>query len=54
MAGRRVDEPVFFTGGVALVSGMVEALQAVLQCPVRAVKTPLLTGALGAAILAAG
>jgi predicted CoA-substrate-specific enzyme activase len=52
MAGRRVDEPVFFTGGVALVPGMAEALQAVLQCPVLTVQTPLLTGALGAAILA--
>ncbi|MCL5096765.1 MAG: acyl-CoA dehydratase activase [Candidatus Omnitrophica bacterium] len=52
MMGRIVEPPVFFTGGVALVSGMSAVLQSSLGCPVRAVDQPLLTGALGAAILA--
>jgi len=29
MAGRNVEEPVLFTGGVALVSGMPAALEGV-------------------------
>jgi (R)-2-hydroxyacyl-CoA dehydratese activating ATPase len=53
MAGGRVDEPVYFTGGVALVPGMREALEGVLQKPVTIVPRPQITGALGAAILAA-
>ena len=53
MAGRSLEEPVFFTGGVALIPSMIEALQSALVLPVRVVPTPLMTGALGAAILAA-
>jgi activator of 2-hydroxyglutaryl-CoA dehydratase len=52
MAGRHLDEPVYFTGGVALIPGMAKALEAVLNRPIITVSTPLLTGALGAAILA--
>jgi (R)-2-hydroxyacyl-CoA dehydratese activating ATPase len=52
LAGRAVSPPVCFTGGVALQSGMVRALQETLSCPVRAVPQPQYTGALGAAILA--
>jgi (R)-2-hydroxyacyl-CoA dehydratese activating ATPase len=53
MAGRSVDEPVVFTGGVALVSGMTEAVASVLNRPVRIVPDPQFTGAIGAALLAA-
>jgi sugar (pentulose or hexulose) kinase len=53
MAGRKADEPVVFTGGVALVSGMVDAVAAVLGRPVRVVPEPQFTGAIGAALLAA-
>jgi predicted CoA-substrate-specific enzyme activase len=53
MAGRRVAEPVVFTGGVALVPGMAEALSAVLGRPVSVAPRPQYTGALGAALLAA-
>jgi predicted CoA-substrate-specific enzyme activase len=53
MAGGRLDDPVYFTGGVALVPGMREALEAVLQKRVAVVPRPQITGALGAAILAA-
>ena len=53
MAGRRLEEPVLFTGGVALVSGMDQALEAALGHPVAVVAEPLFTGALGAALLAA-
>ena len=53
MAGRNVEEPVLFTGGVALVSGMPAALEAVFKKPVRVAANPQFTGALGAALLAA-
>lgn len=53
MAGRSPEEPVVFTGGVALVSGMARALAAALGCPVHVAPVPQLTGALGAAILGA-
>jgi predicted CoA-substrate-specific enzyme activase len=52
LAGRSVTPPVCFTGGVALQSGMVRALEAALGCPVRPSPLPQYTGALGAAILA--
>jgi len=54
MAGRSIDEPVVFTGGVALVSGMRDAVAAVLDRPVHVVPEPQFTGAIGAALLAAG
>ena len=53
MAGSRVEEPVVFTGGVALVPGMAEALGGVLGTPVEVAPDPQTTGALGAAIIAA-
>jgi predicted CoA-substrate-specific enzyme activase len=52
MAGRNVDEPVVFTGGVALIPGMVEAMAKAVGRPVGVVPTPQLTGAIGAALLA--
>ena len=53
MSGRTIVEPIIFTGGVALVPGMPEALAAAFQHPVQVARHPQLTGALGAAILAA-
>jgi predicted CoA-substrate-specific enzyme activase len=53
MAGRSVTPPVVFTGGVALISGMAEALAAAVGRPVTTAPTPQMTGALGAALLAA-
>jgi len=53
MAGRRVDEPIVFTGGGALVSGMSQALERSLEHPVVTASDPQMTGALGAALLAA-
>ncbi len=53
MAGRKVTPPVVFTGGVALVSGMDRALAGVLGHSVKIAPDPQMTGALGAAILAA-
>ena len=41
-----------FTGGVAKNVGMVKAMQTVLGMPVLVPEEPLITGALGAAILA--
>ena len=53
MTGRNLLEPILFTGGVALVPGMDEALQAALGRPVLIAPQPQLTCALGAALLAA-
>ena len=53
MAGRSVTAPVVFTGGVAMVSGMAAALQAALGQTITVSPEPQMTGALGAAILAA-
>jgi activator of 2-hydroxyglutaryl-CoA dehydratase len=52
LAGRTVTPPVWFTGGVALQSGMVRALETALSCAVCVSPLPQYTGALGAAILA--
>ena len=52
LAGRMVTQPVCFTGGVALQSGMVRALETALSCAVCVPSLPQYTGALGAAILA--
>ena len=52
MAGRNAEPPVIFTGGVAMVSGMADAMQAALGQNVSICPDPQMTGALGAAILA--
>jgi predicted CoA-substrate-specific enzyme activase len=52
MAGRNVRAPIIFTGGVAMISGMNDALQAALGQTVTVSPDPQMTGALGAAILA--
>lgn len=54
MAARKAQGPVIFTGGVARVGGMDEALEFVLGQPVALAPDPQLTGALGAALCAAG
>lgn len=51
MAGRNIEPPVIFTGGVAMVSGMNDALQTALEQNVTVSPEPQMTGALGAAIL---
>jgi predicted CoA-substrate-specific enzyme activase len=51
--GRAVTAPVVFTGGVARVPGMAEALSEALGAPVETAPQPQFTGALGAALLAA-
>jgi predicted CoA-substrate-specific enzyme activase len=48
----KVEPPVVFTGGVAKNVGMVKAMQTVLGMPIFVPEEPLITGALGAAILA--
>jgi (R)-2-hydroxyacyl-CoA dehydratese activating ATPase len=53
LLGRALIKPVCFTGGVALLPGMVSALETALSCPVLVPPNPQFTGALGAAILAA-
>lgn len=53
MAGRMLREPVIFTGGVALVPGMRTALERTLQMTITPAPSPQMTGALGAALIAA-
>jgi (R)-2-hydroxyacyl-CoA dehydratese activating ATPase len=52
LTARSVAPPVYFTGGVALQSGMARALETALGCPVKISPLPQYTGALGAAVLA--
>lgn len=47
----RIEPDVIFTGGVAMNTGMVMALQKKLGCEVHVPERPLLSGALGAALL---
>lgn len=53
MGGRNLDPPIVFTGGVAMVPGMSAALADALGQPVEIAREPQMTGALGAALLAA-
>ncbi len=53
MAGQEPNAPVVFTGGVAMIPGMDTALAAALSRNVTICPDPQMTGALGAAILAA-
>ena len=53
MAGAAVRPPIAFTGGVANVPGMAKALENTLNHPVTVVPQPMMTGALGAALIAA-
>jgi activator of 2-hydroxyglutaryl-CoA dehydratase len=53
MAGQEPNAPVVFTGGVAMIPGMDTALAAALNRNVTICPDPQMTGALGAAILAA-
>jgi predicted CoA-substrate-specific enzyme activase len=52
MAGRNIDLPVIFTGGVAMVSGMESAMETALGKKITISPDPQMTGALGAAVLA--
>jgi predicted CoA-substrate-specific enzyme activase len=52
MAGRSIEAPVVFTGGVALIPGMASALESVVGHPLEVPPDPQMTGALGAALLA--
>jgi len=53
MAGRTLEAPICFTGGVALVPGMQKALAEILEREISVCPHPLYTGALGAALIAA-
>ena len=52
LAGRMPEGALIFTGGVARVSGMKEALERSLGRPVAVASDPCMTGAIGAALLA--
>lgn len=52
MAGRNLNPPIVFTGGVAMIPGMTKALETVLGQAVSVAPSPQMTGALGAAIIA--
>jgi len=53
MVGARITSPIVFTGGVALIPGMKATLSNVLNHSIRVAETPQMTGAFGAAIIAA-
>jgi (R)-2-hydroxyacyl-CoA dehydratese activating ATPase len=52
MVGKHAQEPFYFTGGVALVPGMAQALSNALGHEVQVSRNAQFTGALGAAIMA--
>jgi predicted CoA-substrate-specific enzyme activase len=52
LVGRKTEQPVVFTGGVALVSGMAAALSKALGEVILVSPQPQMTGAIGAAIIA--
>ena len=52
MLGRDAVPPVLFTGGVALIPGMTDALASAVGVEVAVAPEPQMTGALGAAIVA--
>lgn len=51
MAGKRVEEPIYFTGGVSLIAGIEEVLSAIFQIPIQKADSAQLTGAIGAALI---
>lgn len=53
LVGRKRSGPIVLTGGVAMIEGMDRALESVLKDKVQVCPEPQMTGALGAAILAA-
>lgn len=53
MTGRSIETPVVFTGGVAMIPGMPQALEKALGHPLIIPDAPQFTGALGAALLSA-
>ena len=53
MSGGKLAPPIVFTGGVAMTAGMADALAVAFGQPVAIAPRPQLTGALGAALLAA-
>jgi (R)-2-hydroxyacyl-CoA dehydratese activating ATPase len=52
MVGKHARDPFYFTGGVALVPGMAQALSNALGHEVKVSHRAQFTGALGAAIIA--
>ena len=52
MLGRDAVPPVLFTGGVALIPGMTDALASAVGVEVAVAPEPQMTGALGDAIVA--
>jgi predicted CoA-substrate-specific enzyme activase len=54
VAGAGIKSPIVFTGGVALIPGMKNALSKVLNHSIRVAGNPQMTGAFGAALIAAG
>lgn len=53
MAGARLQSPIVFTGGVALIPGMKNALSKILNHSISVAENPQMTGAFGAAIITA-
>lgn len=54
MLGSRINGPVVFTGGVALIPGMALTLETMMERTVIIAEAPQATAALGAAVIACG
>lgn len=53
MAGKKVEEPILFAGGVSRIEGMADVLTKTVGKTVSVADNPQITGALGAALIAA-
>lgn len=51
MAGKKVQEPIYFTGGVSLIKGIEEMLSRAFGNKVNCTDSAQLTGAIGAALI---
>ena len=54
MVGSKLEGPIVFTGGVALISGMKNSLSKALKCDIKIAENPQITAAYGAALIASG
>ena len=54
MSGNKIEGPIVFTGGVALLPGMKKALTKALSHNIIIAENPQITAAFGAALIAVG
>lgn len=51
MAGKKIEEPIYFTGGVSVIKDMDRILSGIFGLEIRRTESAQLTGAIGAALI---